>query len=233
MLQTTAAASWSNVLAGRDGDVCGLRDFLNRRVTRLSGIRSAALTGAPTWERNLQGRSGAGSTCSAIHSLHAWLTTGLPAQSTMGRMDLGIAPSVAAGNTVYASIAECDLPALATNLGVWVTTNGGTSWTQTAAPDVCQFQCWYDDVLKVDPNNKNTIFLGGSSVLDANGKPPMGCSEHHGRIELVDGPTQSARCGIASTLTRMRWPFSSFPAEKSACTSATTEASGEPTTQKP
>jgi len=99
------------------------------------------------------------------------LTTGLPAENTMGRIDLGISPLFAADNTVYASIADATIDpttkvtrASNPNLGVWVTTNGGTSWTQTTAPDVCNAQCWYDNVVKVDPNGKNFAFFGGAAV---------------------------------------------------------------------
>ena len=88
----------------------------------------------------------------------------------MGRIDLGIAPSDTSGNTVYASIADSST-ASETNLGVFVTTNGGSSWTQTAAPDICHFQCWYDNVVKVDPNNKSIVFFGGGAVRDSSGNP--------------------------------------------------------------
>ena len=108
-----------------------------------------------------------GSTCSTIHFSRLTATT-LPLQSSMGRIDMGIAPSDTSGNTVYASIADSS-NASSTNLGVFVTTNGGSSWTQTAAPDICKFQCWYDNVVKVDPNNPSIAFFGGSSVRDSSG----------------------------------------------------------------
>jgi photosystem II stability/assembly factor-like uncharacterized protein len=111
--------------------------------------------------------TGIGGTCASVH-FSRLLGTSLPLQSTMGRIDLGIAPSDATGNSVYASIADAS-NASSTNLGVFVTTNGGTSWTLTSAPDVCKFQCWYDNVVKVDPNDKNTAFFGGSSVRDSSG----------------------------------------------------------------
>jgi hypothetical protein len=95
---------------------------------------------------------------------------GLPASSAMGRIDLGISPQFATDNTVYASIANISTGS-SNNLGVWVTTNGGTSWTQTTAPDICNAQCWYDNVVKVDPNGKNFAFFGGSAVSDASGNP--------------------------------------------------------------
>jgi hypothetical protein len=91
------------------------------------------------------------------------LATGLPTESTMGRIDLGISPLFATDNTVYASIADGTNQS-EPNLGVWVTTNGGTSWTQTTAPDICQAQCWYDNVVKVDPNGGAHAFFGGSAV---------------------------------------------------------------------
>ena len=110
-----------------------------------------------------------GSTCSTVHFTH--LTSGtLPPQSAMGRIDLGIAPSDASGNTLYASIADAS-NASATNLGVYFSSNGGSSWTKTSAPDICQNQCWYDDVVKVDPQNAGIVFWGGGAVLDNGGNP--------------------------------------------------------------
>ena len=108
-----------------------------------------------------------GSTCATIHFSRLTSAT-LPLQSSMGRIDLGIATSDTNGNTVYASIADATM-ASTTNLGVFVTTDGGTSWTQTSAPDVCQHQCWYDNVIKVDPSNTNIAFFGGGAVRDSSG----------------------------------------------------------------
>jgi hypothetical protein len=108
-----------------------------------------------------------GSTCPTIQFTRLTTST-LPLQSSMGRIDLGIAPSDTTGNTVYASIANAS-NASQTNLGVYVTTNGGTNWTLTAAPDVCQHQCWYDNVVKVDPSNPSIAFFGGGAVRDSSG----------------------------------------------------------------
>lgn len=107
------------------------------------------------------------SSCSATFTS---VTTGLPAQSSMGRIEMGISPNFASDKTIYASIADASTASSA-NLGVWVTNNGGTSWNPTQAPDICQQQCWYDNVLKVDPNNKNIVYFGGSAVTDINGNP--------------------------------------------------------------
>ncbi|MGC2670952.1 MAG: IPT/TIG domain-containing protein [Candidatus Acidiferrum sp.] len=160
---SNGGASWTNILPDEMATFVG---FASSNVAFVAlGNPFGSSPGAP--HGNGIYKSTNASSCSATFTP---LAGGLPAQSTMGRMDLGISPNFAADNTVYASIASAS-DASTTNLGVWVTTNGGTSWTQTAAPDVCQFQCWYDDVLKVDPSNKNTVFFGGSSVLDANGNP--------------------------------------------------------------
>lgn len=98
------------------------------------------------------------------------VAAGLPAQSSIGRIEMGISPNYPSDSTVYASIADAS-QASTTNLGVFVTTNGGTSWTPTNAPDVCHYQCWYDNVVKVDPNNKNIVYFGGSAVVDSSGNP--------------------------------------------------------------
>lgn len=96
------------------------------------------------------------------------LSTGLPAATSMGRIDMGISPLYATDQTVYASIADAST-ASGTNLGVFKSTDGGTSWTQTTAPDICQQQCWYDNVVKVDPNGGAHAFFGGSSAQNASG----------------------------------------------------------------
>lgn len=98
------------------------------------------------------------------------LTSGLPAETSMGRIDLGISPLFATDNTVYASIANTT-DASGSNLGVWVTTNGGTTWTRTAATDICDAQCWYDNVVKVDPLGGAHAFLGGAAITDVNQNP--------------------------------------------------------------
>jgi hypothetical protein len=99
------------------------------------------------------------------------LAGGLPAETSMGRIDLGISPQFATDNTIYASIANGPNGGSTTNIGVFITTNGGTAWTQTTAPDVCSAQCWYDNVVKVDPNGGAHAFFGGAAVTDAGGNP--------------------------------------------------------------
>jgi hypothetical protein len=131
--------------------------------------------------------------CSLTFSPITPVTSGLPAENSMGRIDMGISPLFATDNTVYASIAD-GTNASEPNLGVWVTTNGGTSWTQTAAPDICQAQCWYDNVVKVDPNGKNFAFFGGSAVTNSSGAPEWVVRTTNGGTSwssIIPNPTSS------------------------------------------
>ena len=76
----------------------------------------------------------------------------------MGRIALAISPS--SPSTLFASIGNSSTSSL---LGLYKTTNGGSSWSQlTSIPNYCAPQCWYDNVLAVSPTNPNVIFAGGS-----------------------------------------------------------------------
>src|SRR6267154_2778708 len=157
-------STWSNVLADQMSTFVG---FASSSVAYAAlGNPFGSSPNAPIGNGIFKA-TGIGATCSTIQSARLTATT-LPLQSSMGRIDLGISPNFASDNTVYASIANGQ-QASTTNLGIFVTTNGGTSWTQTSAPDVCQHQCWYDNVVKVDPNNKNIAFFGGGAVRDSSG----------------------------------------------------------------
>jgi photosystem II stability/assembly factor-like uncharacterized protein len=160
---SNGGATWSNIFPDETATFVG---FASSTVAFAAfGTPFGSSAGAP--HGNGIYKSTNANSCSATFTP---VTTGLPPQTSIGRIDMGISPNYASDNTVYASIADAT-QASNTNLGVWVTNNGGTSWTQTAAPDICQEQCWYDNVLKVDPNNKNTVYFGGSAVEDSNGNP--------------------------------------------------------------
>ncbi|MGC2800270.1 MAG: IPT/TIG domain-containing protein [Candidatus Acidiferrum sp.] len=155
--------SWTNILPDEMATFVGFANSTTAFVALGNPFGSSQ--GAPNG--NGIYKSVNASSCSATFTP---LAGGLPAETSMGRMDLGISPNYATDNTVFASIADASNSS-STNLGVWVTINGGTTWTQTTAPDVCQQQCWYDDVVKVDPNNKNIAFFGGAAVTDSSGNP--------------------------------------------------------------
>ena len=151
-------ATWSGLLVGGAGSFVG---FANATTAYAAIGRPAGSTGATPngIYKSTTADGGATKKCTNI-TFNAPITA--PTSSIMGRIDLGIFDA----STVYASIAN-GAAGSSTNLGVWVTTNGGTTWTRTGAPDICQQQCWYDNVVKPDPNNKDIVFLGGAAVANA------------------------------------------------------------------
>ena len=151
-------ATWTPVLSGEAGSFVG---FASPTVAYAAlGNPSGAADGAANPNGVFKSTNANAASCSGITFA---AVAQQPTLQTMGRIDLGIAPSDTTGNTVYASIANGS-DGSHMNLGVFVTTNGGTSWTQTTALDICRFQCWYDNVVKVDPTSPNTVFLGGAAA---------------------------------------------------------------------
>jgi hypothetical protein len=156
-------AHWSNIFPDEMATFVG---FASPTVAFAAfGMPFGSSPGAP--HGNGIYKSTNANSCSASFSP---LSGGLPAQPSIGRIDLGISPNYASDSMVYASIADAST-ASQTNLGVFLTANGGTSWTQTSAPDICQHQCWYDNVIKVDPLRGGTAYFGGAAVRDSSGNP--------------------------------------------------------------
>lgn len=92
---------------------------------------------------------------------------GDPANDQVGRIDITMAPSNQ--NVLYAQVASSVNPSGL--LGVWRTSDGGTTWTQTATFPADFLGCtnglgqtWYNAGVTVDPNDEDTIFL---SMIDA------------------------------------------------------------------
>ena len=99
------------------------------------------------------------------------LTAGLPG-SGFGRIELGI--GVNNSNKLYAGFhisiqGQYDGPAL------YYSNNGGASWSQfqTPYPNYCTQQCWYDNVIGVDPANANVVYLGGSAAYNFQVSPAI------------------------------------------------------------
>jgi hypothetical protein len=99
-------------------------------------------------------------------------TTNGGAVNNLSRIDIAVAPSNP--NVIYAQAASINFNAggcggaNGCQLGVWVTTNGGTSWSfmqGSAGPSLpaCGMgdynQNWYDQGLAVDPNNPDRVFI--------------------------------------------------------------------------
>lgn len=87
------------------------------------------------------------------------LAGGLP--TGMDRVNLAIAAS--ATQTVYAALVD---DVASTFLGLYQTTDGGTTWTQaTATGATCDPQCWYDMLVAVDPTDDSTVYFGGVDLF--------------------------------------------------------------------
>ena len=143
---TNSGASWSNVLSGTATDAV--------RNPSAPATVYAALGNIFGDPRNGVYKSTDGG--------QSWtqLGGGLPT-SNVGRINLAIAASAPA--TLYAAIQNSSTFGL---LGVFKSTNGGTSWTQVSASGAtCGNQCWYDMHIEVDPTNANAVYFGGTDLF--------------------------------------------------------------------
>ena len=88
------------------------------------------------------------------------ITQGLP-DKNFGRIELAISPSNP--NVLYAGF-EYQIPGRFQGGLIFKTTDGGNSWTWLEkAPNYCTGQCWYDNIIKVHPQNANIVYVGGSA----------------------------------------------------------------------
>ncbi|MBL0062803.1 MAG: exo-alpha-sialidase [bacterium] len=87
------------------------------------------------------------------------LTSGLPAGSGFGRLEIDISESSPA--TLYAGISQT-ISAGAGLYGIYKSTNGGASWTQQATtPNMYAGQGWYNLVVEVHPTDPNQVWSNG------------------------------------------------------------------------
>ncbi|MDE3136071.1 MAG: hypothetical protein KGL59_05830 [Acidobacteriota bacterium] len=91
--------------------------------------------------------------------------------SSMGRIAISAFSSSTSSSTsdiLYAAIARA-ADTSGTLLGVFKSTNGGSSWSQLTAQLVnnangfCNDQCFYDLTITIDPHNSNVVYAGGSA----------------------------------------------------------------------
>ncbi|MBI4854078.1 MAG: hypothetical protein HY819_19965 [Acidobacteria bacterium] len=86
---------------------------------------------------------------------------GLPRQD-VSRVDIGIAPSNP--NVVYASVGNSRTGDLQ---GIFKSTDKGTTWSVISNPPRSGFgnicQCFYDNIIVVDPQDENLVYYGGVS----------------------------------------------------------------------
>jgi uncharacterized protein (TIGR03437 family) len=92
------------------------------------------------------------------------LTGGLATGRQFGRTKLAIAASSPA--QLYAMVTDTDGGSL---LGLYRTTNGGTSWTSISnPPDFCLSACDQHMAIAVHPTNPNIVYAGGVVVYRTN-----------------------------------------------------------------
>src|SRR5258706_2208738 len=97
-------------------------------------------------------------------------TGGVVTTTSTQRTIVGASP--ADPNTVYVTIS--DAASGGNNLsGAYKTTDGGLTWTKFTVgtngfADFCTPQCWYDQVIAVNPVNASKVFFGGSAVASSN-----------------------------------------------------------------
>ncbi|HEV3002813.1 MAG TPA: hypothetical protein VGX78_00060, partial [Pirellulales bacterium] len=108
-------------------------------------------------------------------------------------------------NTAYAAVAPAGENGLAGNTGIWKTTDGGTTWTNTTATSIGDSNDAYSDI-EIDPNDSSTLYaaIGNDDGASANGiykstdagktwqllgNFPAGAAD--GRIALAVSPSNS------------------------------------------
>jgi hypothetical protein len=123
--------------------------------------------------------------------------------NVLGRIDLGVAPSDP--DTIYAQVAAIDTRG---QLGVWRTTDGGTTWQQRSNVSGLTGcfgdwpQNWYDQGVAVDPSDPDTVFIstvdlfrstnGGTTFVNltcgyVGGEVHV---DHHARAFVADDPSR-------------------------------------------
>ncbi|MDP8981073.1 MAG: hypothetical protein M3O35_10825 [Acidobacteriota bacterium] len=82
--------------------------------------------------------------------------------ANIGRVDIGISPSNP--STLFVAIQDSSSSTFGSLLGVFKTTDGGSTWNKLTTPNVCSGvgQCWYDMNIRVSPKDPNLVFLVGS-----------------------------------------------------------------------
>jgi uncharacterized repeat protein (TIGR01451 family) len=109
---------------------------------------------------------------------HTWtkIMNGLPAgdfAAAQTRFSIAISHPAGQAATLYAGF-DWNTAAGRHVAEVFKSTNAGASWAQTGTginhtdnvEDYCGTQCFYDNVIEVDPNNPDIVFAGGSFGYD-------------------------------------------------------------------
>lgn len=148
--------TWTNVLPGAPGNNVIFDPNGTTAYASVSGTSSQANAG-------IYKSTDSGTTWNALVNSGNLRT--LPAGSTLGRIEIAMAPSNS--QVLYATIADGSLGSTDI-LGMMFTIDGGNNWSAMQTVDYCAGQCWYDNVIRVQPGNSNVVFVGGSATLNDN-----------------------------------------------------------------
>ncbi len=155
---TDAGMNWTNVLPGAAGTQVVFVNHPVQGVLAYAALGSTngdpdngiyiSTNGGATWTR----RPGAG-------------LNNLPTGTTVGRIELAIAPSQP--DTLYVGIQNNTTGGL---LGLFKSTDGGLNWSRlNSTPNYCGPQCGYDHTIIVHPSDPNVVFAGGAAGIDSPG----------------------------------------------------------------
>jgi photosystem II stability/assembly factor-like uncharacterized protein len=89
----------------------------------------------------------------------------------VGRINLAVSTDNTGKVSLFAAVEDANNGSTADGqlLGLFVTTDGGNSWTSRTASfagsgSMCNTQCWYSMALAVDPRNPSIVYFGGLSL---------------------------------------------------------------------
>jgi photosystem II stability/assembly factor-like uncharacterized protein len=141
------AASWAGLYRSANSGATWT-NVLNHTVSDIVATPTPGEYYAAGWGGGVYKSTDAGLTWTKL--------AGLPT-ANLGR--IALASPTAAPVVVYATIENSSSGSL---LGVWMSSDGGTTWAQlTASGASCSGQCWYDMYLAVDPATPSTLWFGG------------------------------------------------------------------------
>ena len=151
---TDGAENWTQVLAGTGTSVLFDPTDGNIAYAALGNVNGASANGV---YKSTDG----GKTWNAIPGSGA---NALPSTS-VGRIEIAIAPSTP--STLYVGIQRAPARTAGNLLGIFKTTDGGSTWNNLRAPDICGSvaHCWYDMTLRVHPKNPDVVFAAGSLTV--------------------------------------------------------------------
>src|SRR5437588_3183334 len=148
------AATWTQVMGGTATSV--LFDPTNGNIAyaaigNISGGASNGVFRSTDGGQTFQRLTGSGS--SALPTLN------------VGRIEIAIAPSTP--STLYVGISNSSNASFGSLLGIYKTTDSGSTWNNLNAPNICAnvAQCWYDMTIRVHPKNPDIVFAFGSVTM--------------------------------------------------------------------